>query len=620
MARQKRKMTRARTGPKRRGLLVGINHYPPQYPSLKGCVNDVLMMSEILQNNFGFSPLDIRLLTDDRATKKNILDRLAWLVKDAKPGDVLVFHYSGHGAQIPDRDGDESELDHSDECICPYDFNFDNGAILDDDLRNIIEGLPVGVNLSVILDCCHSGTGTRDLVVASPVPSIEKRIPQPPDIQHRMVSRITIDETRKWRSVTMTAFRPTKIKNFGGNVLDKHILIAGCKSTQTSKDAPINGDFHGALTYSLFEALNRHGVEVNYRDWVAVATEILKNEFAIPEQDPQLETIPHLMTTSLFKPIGTVPRAMPGKVPSFASVREIAQRHIVYVHGICKHLAGFSDPWWNSMKDFVLDTIPNGDRSPTGNRHEVLWSNLVNSEDRALTSVANDITQRKVARRAGLLQAAIRDRMLVQMQALHDTGDMLQQVDPTARAEADKLLDRGIFSSDSILSCVDDFARYMVIRSTRDAVIKRFTDVVRPLLQDPQAGIDIISHSWGTIVAYEGLLQLAEEGIGAPEQVHDFFTVGAALSIGAIRLYLQSRHGSNFKRPPTMRQWVNLNAVGDLVGGPLKPLGYPVDLDRVGLNNFGCGFFDLSCAHGSYFKAANVPVNRDIFGLLINTD
>ena len=71
-----------------------------------------------------------------------------------------------------------------------------------------------------------------------------------------------------------------------------------------------------------------------------------------------------------------------------------------------------------------------------------------------------------------------------------------------------------------------------------------------------------------------------------------------------------------------VRRWVNLNAHGDPIGGPLQGRPYAVDSDFPNLDAFGCpsflGIVSPGCAHGSYFKEGNLPVNRDIFGHFIN--
>ena len=42
----------------------------------------------------------------------------------------------------------------------------------------------------------------------------------------------------------------------------------------------------------------------------------------------------------------------------------IGNRHIVYVHGICRHDPGFSDGWWDALHPFT-DAFGAGDRDGT---------------------------------------------------------------------------------------------------------------------------------------------------------------------------------------------------------------------------------------------------------------
>ncbi|KAI8279621.1 Metacaspase-1 [Colletotrichum sp. SAR 10_99] len=105
---------------------------------------------------------DMVLLTDDQQnpmsqpTKQNLLRAMHWLVKDARPNDSLFFHYSGHGGQTKDLDGDED--DGYDEVIYPVDFR-QTGHITDDEMHRImVQPLQAGVRLTAIFDSCHSGT------------------------------------------------------------------------------------------------------------------------------------------------------------------------------------------------------------------------------------------------------------------------------------------------------------------------------------------------------------------------------------------------------------------------------------------------------------------------------
>ncbi|KAI1277841.1 caspase domain-containing protein [Xylaria sp. FL0933] len=146
---------------RRKALLIGINYFG-QRGQLRGCINDVRNMSSYLVEQYGYKREDMVILTDDQQnpmsqpTKQNLLRAMHWLVKDARPNDSLFFHYSGHGGQTKDLDGDEP--DGYDEVIYPVDFR-QVGHITDDEMHRImVRPLQAGVRLTAIFDSCHSGT------------------------------------------------------------------------------------------------------------------------------------------------------------------------------------------------------------------------------------------------------------------------------------------------------------------------------------------------------------------------------------------------------------------------------------------------------------------------------
>lgn len=119
-------------------------------------------LSTYLNQVHNYAREDMVCLTDDQQnpmsqpTKANILRAMHWLVKDARPNDSLVFHYSGHGGQTEDLTGDED--DGYDEVIYPVDFR-QTGHIVDDQMHEImVRPLQPGVRLTAIFDSCHSGT------------------------------------------------------------------------------------------------------------------------------------------------------------------------------------------------------------------------------------------------------------------------------------------------------------------------------------------------------------------------------------------------------------------------------------------------------------------------------
>jgi hypothetical protein len=141
---------------RQRALLIGINGYPKPQDRLEGCVNDVFLMSSVLQE-CGFPPESIRVCLDERATAEGITERLRWLLDDPQPGDDRVFYYSGHGATIPEY-GENFEPDRKAETLVPWDFDWSSErAILDDHIFQLYSQLPYDTRFAMILDCCHSG-------------------------------------------------------------------------------------------------------------------------------------------------------------------------------------------------------------------------------------------------------------------------------------------------------------------------------------------------------------------------------------------------------------------------------------------------------------------------------
>jgi len=225
----------------KKALLVGINAYGGGN-GLSGCVNDAEDLYALLTGPFGFPPDNVRMLLDARATREAVLSRLEWLVRGAAPGDELVFAFSGHGTQIRDWSGDELE-DHLDECLVPVDYDWlDASLIKDDDLLERFLLLPA--NLTVILDCCHSGSATRSL--APMLPRQPRYLAPPRDVAARARGRAL----ESWKMLEVAEGMT-------------HLLIAACQSSQVAADAYFNAPEgpeleprpNGALTYFLARAL-----------------------------------------------------------------------------------------------------------------------------------------------------------------------------------------------------------------------------------------------------------------------------------------------------------------------------------------------------------------------------
>jgi len=140
-------------------------------------------MSQFMNSRYNFAWDDMVILTDDQQnpmahpTRANITRAMRWLVQGAQPNDNLFFHFSGHGGQTEDLDGDEE--DGYDETIYPVDFK-QAGMIVDDEMHDImVKALPPGCRLTAIFDCCHSGSALDlpyEYVISSCVVDLMSRV------------------------------------------------------------------------------------------------------------------------------------------------------------------------------------------------------------------------------------------------------------------------------------------------------------------------------------------------------------------------------------------------------------------------------------------------------------
>jgi hypothetical protein len=264
-----------------KALLVGINAYPNPNNNLRGCINDIVDMEYfIASKNKVYPKENIRTLTDSRATKKEILTALNWLLLGASAGDQILFQYSGHGAQIPSHNP-AIEKDGLDEIICPYDFSDADAsktAITDKEFAKIFAGIPKGVHFVWISDSCHS----EDL----------SRKPK--------VVEANTNDTR-FRRFNHNDFRHQEqavapIASLGSPPSPLHgALLSGCASHQLSADAYINNRFNGAFTHYLIKNLSLYGQDASMQDIVKyVNIDLMENDY---DQNPQSEG---LLTTQKF--------------------------------------------------------------------------------------------------------------------------------------------------------------------------------------------------------------------------------------------------------------------------------------------------------------------------------
>ena len=280
--------------PRRTALLVGINYNNNPSAALNGCYNDIVNVGQYLRLNLGYATDAITLLTDGNRrtitagaatasalppTRQNILAGMAALVAGMVAGDEAVFHFSGHGTLVRDTNGDE--VTGTDSCLCPLDYNAPasagGGIITDDELRALlVNKVPRGARLYVILDCCHNGTGC--------------------DVRFKYedfsILLFPTSGTPVWRT-QQKAFANGKYTETAGEVF----MISGSRDEQTSADAYINNAFAGALTYAVFAILRSNQATIRTYSWSSLLRDL--RHFMRANKYTQ---IPQVMTGQLISP------------------------------------------------------------------------------------------------------------------------------------------------------------------------------------------------------------------------------------------------------------------------------------------------------------------------------
>lgn len=271
-----------------KAFIVGIDDYmSPGINDLHGCVKDAQDMANTLMI-LGFDSRKIKISTNRRATKENILKGIQWLLKDCKKNDCAVFYYAGHGSQITDIHDEDEEKDHKDEILCPADFNMgDEKYITDDDLKKLFKNVE-GFNLEIILDCCHSGSGTRELTVTPVNPPIQQTVQMvkarymPPPLDYSFHLQ-TIPNLRK-RRLLKSGCNTREFQIVEGL---NHIMWAACRDNQVSEETFVNGAPRGVFTFNFCEILRRSNGQMPREKVESLLTNAIARAGFV--QIPQLE-------------------------------------------------------------------------------------------------------------------------------------------------------------------------------------------------------------------------------------------------------------------------------------------------------------------------------------------
>lgn len=235
-------------------LLIGIDQYPGfgSDVQLEGCVNDVEIMEKALVERFGFPAEQITVLLNEQATRAGILAAMEDLVQKAGRDHNVVFHYSGHGSQMPEADGRRDEPDGWDETIVPFDsdrYPRENRDIVDDEIHDWLVRLNAKTPyVTLIIDACNSGTIVRDAFGG----------------KVRQVPRETRRRRESRPASRTVSFRDAGEEGPSGWLPrgESYVLLAACASAENANEIVLSGTepvVYGALTYFLVQELMAPG-------------------------------------------------------------------------------------------------------------------------------------------------------------------------------------------------------------------------------------------------------------------------------------------------------------------------------------------------------------------------
>ncbi|MBP9078481.1 MAG: caspase family protein, partial [Haliscomenobacter sp.] len=248
--------------PKLYALLAAVDAYRYPVRPLNGCVNDIMRFKQYLETaesrNF---QLQIEVLTNEKATKGNIVKRFEDHLAKAGPEDIALFYYAGHGAQ---EKADPAiwrfEPDGKLEGLVCYDSIPSTGQnfnlLVDKELRFMIHRLAHGTpqkprkdapHVVMIFDCCHSGDNTRNVYIAKESRAVRERKFKPMPAQAGQPRMGAILPPRKWDQFLFA--KDIKLADLKSKPLPevmpegRHVQLAACQSDESAYESGGSGVF-----------------------------------------------------------------------------------------------------------------------------------------------------------------------------------------------------------------------------------------------------------------------------------------------------------------------------------------------------------------------------------------
>ncbi|KAK0187314.1 hypothetical protein F5146DRAFT_985418 [Armillaria mellea] len=263
-------------------LVIGIDKYISNgIRNLSGAVADADAVSEFLQGTLRVPKDQIKNLRNEEVTRLTIEAAIQDLGNNPaiKKDDPSFIFYAGHGAEASAPSG-WPNANGKIQMLVPHDFNlgesddFEQGqGVLDMKLSHLLAGLAArkSDNITVTLDCCHSGSGTGKDDMHDPTFAVRG---------------IDLPETYTFAQDLLRDIEPDArgcvvAKGFEKTGLLSHVLLSACKHRQEAGER----DGRGVFTSALLSLLWEKGVDkLTYKDAITNLPDLYA-------QDPQCESI-----------------------------------------------------------------------------------------------------------------------------------------------------------------------------------------------------------------------------------------------------------------------------------------------------------------------------------------
>jgi hypothetical protein len=266
----------------KRAIVIAIGEYAPLdgkgWRKLSS-VNDTALVLPSLRKQ-GFLSTNTTLLLNEKATIENIRSAFKEVTSNTKENDLVVVHISAHGCQIEDDNNDE--IDKLDESIVTYnaispkyskDFKNDvKNYLRDDELGKMIDALREASGkkgeVLVIMDNCHSGSGTRavDVVFRGGEPALRSGKPSSTVVGEKSVSGDNYSLSEKLAPI---------------------VVLSASRADELNQEIRIDGKGYGSLSYAVSKAMDELNPNSTYQGFYSSVQSTMNQ--LVPRQHPVIE-------------------------------------------------------------------------------------------------------------------------------------------------------------------------------------------------------------------------------------------------------------------------------------------------------------------------------------------